>query len=114
MNQNSIIQDAIKMGLTRTRTFYLIVPENEELGIPIGTGACKGVILRLNTYRYNSKTKSKVEYIYYGDSTAQQYELEIGKESQLILCQDLSEIYARTPVGHWAGEVAEVSVLVYE
>lgn len=113
-NQTALIQDALKTGLTRTRSFYVIVPENDEQGIPIGKGACKAVILRLNKYRYNTKNVSKVEYIYFGDSNAQQFELDIGEESQLIVCQDLSEIYVRTSVGHWSNEVAEVSVLVYE
>lgn len=112
--RSSVIQDALKIGMTKTRTFYLLVPENNVQGIEIGKGACKGVIIRLNKYKNNTDDASAVLYVYYGDSTAQQYELEQGKESQLILCTDLSQIYVRTPSGLWGGETAEISVLVYE
>lgn len=78
-------------------------------GIEIGRGKCRAVILRLNQYDRNSTnaTLQAVEQAYYGDSQSQEFELLRGVDSELIFCNDLSEVFVRAP------EACNIQVLIY-
>jgi hypothetical protein len=87
-----------------------VAPDNQQ-GLPIGQGACKAVILKLNRYVFNSTdgTEQDVEQIYFGDARSQDWELERGKSSDIIFCKDLNEVCVRVP----SGEIATVQILIY-
>lgn len=68
-------------------------------GIPIGQGKCKAVLLRLNNTILNNSAGTLIPVaernVYYGDANGQFFELTNGQTSELILCEDLSEVYIR-------------------
>ncbi len=99
----------LERGITKTRFFTLPVAITLATGAEIGTGKCKAVILRLNKYTRNTTTGAvqAVETAYYGDAKSQEFELLSGIDSEIIFCEDLSEVFIRT------AEACTVQVLVY-
>jgi hypothetical protein len=97
--------------ICHTRFTSVTVPADNTQGLPIGQGACKAVILKLNRYVFNSTngTEQGVEQMYIGDAQAQDWELERGRSSDIIFCKDLNEVFVRVP----SGEVALVQILMY-
>lgn len=85
-----------RAGITKTRFAALHIPSNVNQGIPIASqGKCKAVVLRLNAFELDTDTEITIPAIYYGDAQRQQYELITGINSQIIFCDDLSEVWVR-------------------
>ncbi len=99
----------LKRGLTKTSFRTIPVAVSQTVGKPIGLGECKAVILRLNNYTRNTTTGAvqAVETAYYGDEQTQEFELLRGIDSEIIFCEDLSEVFVRT------AEACTIQVLVY-
>lgn len=108
-----------------TKTRFITVPITETLngGIPLGSGACKAVRLRLNTFNRNVITLLNNDitvpvFIYYGDSQSQECELFAygqlqggaqnvyinGDWSPKIYCENLEDVFIR-----YAGAAANSS-----
>ena len=101
---------------TRTDFYTLPVPTTRGSGIPIGQGACKGVVLSLNYWEDGEANANN--FIYIGDSNGQGWQLTVvdvndnqgNNVSPLILCTNLNEVYVKnTKVG-----TAQLQVLVYK
>lgn len=95
------------LNITQTEFFTVQLKASANVrGIPIGTGACKAVRLRVNVLVRNSQTATPIaaneRLVYYGDRNSQEFELYAGDgvmftpSSELIICQDLSEVYIRS------------------
>lgn len=99
MNLAEKIDILLANNLTQTEFSSIPVKASLITGTPIGLGACKAVILRLNLYERNStkETVQAVEQIYYGDSTGQEFELLRGQDSEIIFCNALEDVFVRTP-----------------
>lgn len=95
--------------ITKTRFATITVPVNNK-GIAIGQGKCKAVILHLNFFVLDtSDTLQGTERaggIYYGDQNQQTCELLQNstnadarginnRSSNIIFCNDLSEVWVR-------------------
>lgn len=98
--------------MNKKTNFFTIAFENKlppnfnEFGMPIGNGKCKAVILRTNLMARNksdikvpSNSTGATVAFYVGDQNSQEYEVMIGQDSPLFLCNDLSEIFIRMPLG---------------
>lgn len=118
------IQALLNRGITRTEFFTLAVPYTPDKGIPIGQGACKAVVLKVNALTRND-TNVFVTHMYYGDSKGQEREL-IGAcgtaaagdpitynfgASEVIFCTDLSQVFVRHGLN---GNILQLQVLVYK
>lgn len=85
-----------RAGITKSRFIGFNIPSNLNQGIPLATqGKCKAVVIRLNKFEIDTDTEIAVPAIYYGDAQRQQYELITGINSQIIFCDDLSEVFVR-------------------
>lgn len=76
----------------------------DEQGFPLGNGKCSGVILRANILepngmgaKINLNTAGATVAFYVGDSNRQECEVQVGVDSPLFICSDLSEIFIRIP-----------------
>jgi len=76
----------------------------DEQGFPLGSGKCSGVILRANVLKPNGigskvalNTAGAGAVFYVGDSNRQECEVQVGVDSPLFICSDLSEIFIRIP-----------------
>jgi len=98
-------------GIQET-TFQIVrVDKTNNVGVPIGQGACKAVVLYLNKYMRNSESgiEQGINQIYYGDSNGQEFELLAGVNSAIIFCSSLEKVFVRNP---FPAE-ARIQVLVY-
>lgn len=104
------------LDFTKSRFEYLEVPFSDEQGIPIGQGSAKAVILRYPSRTFNTNDAFVPAYVYFGDSQAQQFELQRGEESQLLMVTDLQEIFVRCPlIFDGVGVVpVKLGVIIYE
>ena len=104
----------LSRGITKTEFKIIRVAVTPEVGITLGQGGnaigCKAVILRLNQYERNSTngTLQGVEQMYYGDAQSQEFELLRGVDSELIFCNNLQEVFVRTPTA------CTVQILLYK
>lgn len=100
------IQALTNRGITRTEFFTLAVPYTPNVGIPIGQGACKAVVLKVNSLIRNSDDAPIIGTLYYGDSKSQERELigftiggggifSYSNSSDVIFCTDLSQVFVR-------------------
>lgn len=82
----------------RTKFYTVQVPARANVkGLPLGTGACRGVIVKINQGVLNNPTTqaaNELRACYIGDSDAQNWELTT-ELSVSIPCRDLSEIFVR-------------------
>lgn len=117
-------------GFSKTKFFTKPVGESPDTGIPIGVGACKAVMLKLNAFKRNDiesavgNTANLPYYIYFGDSNSQEMELisltpggittALAGWSPLIYCENLQEVFVRYPLadGDWP-TIAQLQVMVY-
>lgn len=113
---DKVLELGVMTLFKKSRITSLEVPFSDTVGIAIGQGRVKAVILHCPTYLLNSATSrfANQKYIYYGDSEAQQTELELGKDSPLIFVNDLSEIFVRCPTAFNGANPVLLSVIQYE
>lgn len=82
----------------RTKFYTIQVPARSNVkGIPLGSGACRGVIVKINQGVLNDPTTQAANQLracYIGDSDSQNWELTT-ELSVSIPCRDLSEIFVR-------------------
>ncbi len=99
----------LERGIKKTRFFTIPLAVTNETGVEIGIGKCRAVILRLNKYTRNTTSGAvqAVETAYYGDAKSQEFELLSGIDSEILFCEDLSEVFVRT------AEACNIQVLVY-
>lgn len=117
--------------ITKTRFATITVPVNNK-GIQLGQGKCKAVVLHLNYCVLNQATEyqnggERGGGIYYGDQNQQTCELLFNttsadasgintRSSEIIFCNDLSEVWVRGKLQRGAGDGVEFSleVIIYE
>lgn len=80
----------------------VIIPASAgNFGKPIGDGKCLGVIIKNNAYILNGAALTNIpaseRFLYVGDMSGQFWQLVSNSSTDLILCEDLSEIYVRSP-----------------
>lgn len=117
MTREQKIDLLVKRGITQSH-FETVRFNASSLGqgIEIGQGACLAVILRLNRYVFNNTTgtENTIRQIYYGDRTRQECELLRGESSEIIFCNDLSEVFIRCPYDPaGVGNQAFISIMIY-
>lgn len=100
--------------ITKTEFKSLPISQTVSEGIPLSTagGKCKAVVLKFNTFARNDTAGLAVvpTYCYYGDSQAQDRELLRGVSSDIIFCDDLSEVFVRNP---FAADIT-IQYLIYK
>lgn len=111
MNTTTDLSLLMSAGISKTTFKTLPVKETNNVGISIGQGACKAVIIKLNFFMRNAEDSAEqiIEQIYIGDTNAQEFELLTGTNSPVIFCENLEEIFVRNPYP----SIAYVQVLIY-
>lgn len=113
---------------TRTRFSSVVVKVDNLQGVPVGMGKCKAIKIRPNQFVINSNNLQAVtvqDRLYYGDSKQQtfEYPLTVGADrlaganpfaSELIYCQDLSEVYLRVPATDGGIAELEVQIMIFD
>lgn len=118
--------------ITKTRFATITVPVNDK-GTPLGQGKCKAVVLHLNFYVLNGSDTQQsggagdeAGGIYYGDSNQQTCELLLSstaqattnintRSSNIIFCNDLSEVWVRAKQTKAGTAVSfQLEVIIYE
>lgn len=117
MQNNQVLTKDLHQGLTLTAVKNIPLKAGDiGKAISVAGGACKAVILQLNKYALNTTDVLKTEYFYFGDALSQNFEVIRGFPSQLIFCENLSQVFLRYPdlvnsVG-WEENII-IQVLVY-
>lgn len=98
-------------GITKTDTHTLPVTQTLISGIPVGQGACKAIVLRLNSNIRNNTAAGLVTatYFYWGDAQKQENEVLRGIDSIVIFCKNQEEVFVRNA---FSG-VINIQVVVY-
>lgn len=111
MRESTEIELTDKIKIHKTSFITKDLPASMSKGMQIGDGKCKAVILRLNEYVLNDTagTQNAQRQIYYGDESNQRFELLRGKNSEIIFCTDLAQVYVRNPYN----TVAYVEAIIY-
>lgn len=99
--------------VTRTRFTTIKIPVNNTKGLSLGQGSCIGVKLQLPANTLNTEVANPVPYVYFGDSSEQQFELLAGEVSPTIYCEDLSQVFVRCPAFDEITDVM-IEVLIYD
>lgn len=99
------------LGTTETAFECIAVKETDVSGIPIGQGKCKAIRLQLNEFTLNSTDGTQIanRQIYFGDSQAQEIELQRGAVSHLIVTDRLEKVFVRNP----SATIAQVQIWIY-
>lgn len=98
----------LSRGITKTKFASLNLEAAMVAGVPLGQGKCKAVLLRANHYQtYTSTVQGAATGLkfYYGDKNQQTIEYLLNpnttagntnqRDSQLIFCEDLQDVYVR-------------------
>lgn len=117
-NENEQVRTLLALaGVTKTNYITVPVLANASKGIKLGNGGCKAVVLRLNQYARNTVTDTfgaTKACFYIGDANRQEFEVLGGINSQVIFCNDLSEIWVRVPAAVTALGDVNIQVMIYE
>ena len=125
MTLDEKIELLLLRGITKTRFASLNLTAAMVAGIPLGQGKCKAVLLRAN--HYQTYTASTVQgaasglKFYYGDKNQQTIEYLLNpnttagdtnqRDSQLIFCEDLQDVYVRFTDN--APDTLEIQITIY-
>ena len=112
-DNNEFLLRLLANGLTQSKSINVPLRAS-GIGKPLlEKGACKAVVLRLNEYVRDTETQTDAPYFYYGDSNEQNIEVLRGINSQVVFCDDLSEVFVRYPVLSGRDAQIVIRVIVY-
>ena len=103
-------------GVNQTNFITIPVSTLESEGVPLGSGKCVAVVLRVNLYDRNTQTLVGGDggaQFYIGDANRQEYEVVFGINSQVIFCSDLSEVWVRCCPLEKETDIINVQAIVY-
>lgn len=94
-NEQILLSLLERLGITKTETHSILIKANTQVGVTLGEGACKAVVLRLNNFNLNLTSVTTATHFYWGDNQQQDNEVLRGINSQIIFCTDQNQVKIR-------------------